>query len=365
VATALTVGLTYGLLGLRSPGDKGGTSSTDGAPVTDLTGLTSGKNQPEVPADAYDGGSPQWNLVAAAVQPTVVAIKVDDGMAEGSGVIINSELGHVVTNNHVVADATDIQVILSDGRIYTGETLGTDASTDLAVVKLVNPPSDLAEAQLGDSGAVVVGEPVMAVGNPLGLDNTVTTGIVSALNRPVTTEASGAAAGRTLVVTNAIQVDAAVNPGNSGGPLFNSKGQVIGINTSIAAFPSLTGQAGSIGLAFAIPVNLVADVAMQLIETGQAIHPFLGVSTEDTTVEVEGVTRAGANIIEVVSDTAAAAAGLRIGDVVVAVDGTPITGMTSLTARIRSMRPGDEVSLTVVRDGQATEVKATLAERAD
>ncbi|MDR2382007.1 MAG: trypsin-like peptidase domain-containing protein [Bifidobacteriaceae bacterium] len=335
--------------------------------TSSVTDLNSGQNVPDIPEEAYDGESPQWNLVAQAVQPTVVAIKVAAGTyseAQGSGVIINSDKGYVVTNNHVVADAAGaIQIMLSDGRIFEAEPLGTDPSTDLAVLELRNPPSDLVEAELGNSDAVVVGEPVMAVGNPLGLDNTATTGIVSALNRPVVTEASGATSGSQEVVTNAIQVDAAVNPGNSGGPLFNAKGQVIGINSSIAAMPSESGTAANIGLAFAIPSNLVANVAGQLVENGVAVHPFLGVTANDTTVEIDGVTRAGAEIYKVEVGTPAEQVGLKKGDVIVAVDGNPVNGMISLTAWIRSYNPGDQVVLTVVQGGRAVDLDATLTTR--
>jgi putative serine protease PepD len=367
VVAAASSGATYLLLDGRT-----NTSIISGPPITTTSsspveGLTSGKNVPEIPEDAYDGESPQWNLVAAQVQPTVVALQVSTGNfgngSLGSGVIINSEKGYVVTNNHVVAESAAIDVVLSDGRIFSGDVLGTDPSTDLAVVELDDPPEDLVEAQLGNSDEVVVGEPVMAVGNPLGLDNTVTTGIVSALNRPVATVgASGDP--KDEVVTNAIQVDAAVNPGNSGGPLFDSKGRVIGINSSIATLGSSSSQAaGNIGLAFAIPVNQVKIVAGQLIEDGSAVHPFLGVTSESATVDVEGVQRVGARLRSVQTDTPAAQAGLSVGDVIVAVNGNAISGNTSLTAWIRSYQPGDKVVLTVMQGGKANDVEVTLATR--
>ncbi|MDR2379202.1 MAG: trypsin-like peptidase domain-containing protein [Bifidobacteriaceae bacterium] len=369
VVASLASGATYLLIESRPD-----SSTTIVTPSVDTTtgaavdGLTSGKNVPEIPADAYDGESPQWNVVAARVQPTVVALQVSTGDfgdgALGSGVIINSEKGYVVTNNHVVAGSSTIDVVLNDGRIFSGSVLGTDPTTDLAIVELDNPPDDLVEAELGDSDEVVVGEPVMAVGNPLGLDNTVTTGIVSALNRPVATDSSEAGS-NDEVVTNAIQVDAAVNPGNSGGPLFDSKGRVIGINSSIATLGSYSGEAGNIGLAFAIPVNQVKNVASQLIESGLATHPYLGVRARDTTTRVDGVTRAGAALLSVEPDTPAAAAGLTNRDVIVAVNGRPITGATSLTAWIRSFRPGDKVVLLVVQNDQANEIEVTLTTRED
>jgi putative serine protease PepD len=368
VAAALAAGGTYVLVK-----DQGVSLITE-PPVNTTTssaieGLTSGKNVPEIPEDAYDGESPQWNVVAAQVQPTVVAIQINaselGAEAQGSGVIINSEKGYVVTNNHVVAGSEQIDVVMSDGRIFSAEVLGTDPTTDLAVVELDNPPDDLVEAELGNSSEVVVGEPVMAVGNPLGLDNTVTTGIVSALNRPVMTEAVGSASSRDSVVTNAIQLDAAVNPGNSGGPLFNSQGLVIGINSSIATLSGMGSEAGNIGLAFAIPVNQVATVASQLIEKGTADHPYLGVTAKSVKVEIEGVYRVGARLDSIEPDSPAAAAGLKRGDVILAVNGQPISGATSLTAWIRSYAPGEKVVLLVLQGRAANDIEATLAKRED
>jgi putative serine protease PepD len=363
VAAALAGGGTYVLMNSRqsavaTPPFNTTTSSA-------VAGLTSGKNVPSIPPDAYDGESPQWNVVAEQVQPTVVAMQIDAGESLGSGVIINSEKGYVVTNNHVVSGSRSIDVVLADGRIFEGNVLGTDPSTDLAVVELVNPPSDLVEAELGNSDEVVVGEPVMAVGNPLGLDNTVTTGIISAMNRPVETgDPSGSL---DAVVTNAIQVDAAVNPGNSGGPLFDSKGRVIGINSSIATLGSSYsgGAAGNIGLAFAIPVNQVKNVTSQLVESGVATHPYLGVKSQNADVTIDGTKRAGAALRTVEDGTPAAEAGLKVGDVVVAVDQHPISGYLSLTAWIRSYRPGDQVTLTVMQGGKAQDIQVTLATRKD
>ena len=163
-----------------------------------------------------------------------------------------SAKGYIVTNNHVISGAQQIQVTLSNGQMYTAQVVGTDTTTDLAVIKLDNPPSDLKAVEFADSDKLAVGEDVMAIGNPLGYDDTATTGIVSALNRPVTvTDDSGSD-----IVTNAVQIDAAINPGNSGGPTFNAAGQVIGINSSIASTATSSNSAGSIGIGFAIPSNL-------------------------------------------------------------------------------------------------------------
>ncbi|MDT0165414.1 trypsin-like peptidase domain-containing protein [Actinotalea sp. AC32] len=308
-------------------------------------------------------GTPDWQAVADTVRPSVVAIDVrtSSGGGAGSGVVIDAE-GHILTNHHVVSGAVDggLRVTLADGRVLAATVVGTDATTDLAVIVLTDPPSDLEPATLGDSDDVEVGEPVMAVGNPLGLDSTVTTGIVSALDRPVTTSDGG----DLTVVTNAIQIDAAINPGNSGGPLFDASGSVIGINSSIASMPTgAGGSTGSIGLGFAIPSNLADRVGAELIAEGEASHAYLGVGLSDGTAEADGVARRGAVVEQVSDGTPAADAGMRVGDVVVAVDGDAVSGAESLTAFVRERAVGSDVTLTVVRDGTSTEVEVTLAER--
>ncbi|WP_449385767.1 S1C family serine protease [Cellulomonas soli] len=316
-----------------------------------------------VPVSGSTSDNPDWEAVTSAVQASVVAIQVttSSGQAEGSGVIIDAE-GHIITNNHVVegAEGDTVQVTLSDGRLFDATIVGTDATTDLAVVQLKDAPDDLSPAALGDSDAVSVGEAVMAVGNPLGLANTVTTGIVSAVDRPVSTSESGSGSSSAAVVTNAIQIDAAVNPGNSGGPLFDAQGKVIGITSSIATTSS---DSGSIGIGFAIPVNLVSSVASQLIASGTAEHAFLGVSLSDGTATADGVTRRGAVVEQVSTDSPASAAGLQKGDTIVAIGGKSVGGAESLTAYVRALSSGTKVTLTVVRDGAAIDVDVTLAAR--
>ncbi|WP_336922581.1 S1C family serine protease [Aquipuribacter sp. SD81] len=320
---------------------------------------------PEAAVGAVATDGVDWGAVADAVSPGVVAITVrapDGSGGEGSGVVYDAE-GLVLTNNHVVAAARGggVQVTLFDGRVLDADVVGTDPSTDLAVVRLVNPPEDLAVVPLGESEDLGVGDPVMAVGNPLGLAGTVTTGIVSALDRPVTTQAVGVANGEP-VVTDAIQTDAAVNPGNSGGPLVDSTGRVVGINSSIAT----TGpQSGSVGLGFAIPVDVARAVAASVVEDGSVEHARLGAYLQDATATVadgqwQG-TRLGAGLADVVPGSPAEEADLRAGDVVVAVAGEPTTSSEALTARVRALRPGDEVTLTVVRGTEAVEVPVTLA----
>lgn len=319
----------------------------------------------EAPVKNSTSNNPNWEAVTTAVAPSVVAIQVQSqaGGAEGSGVIYDDQ-GHIVTNNHVVSGAQNdtVQVTLSDGRLYEATIVGTDPTTDLAVVKLKNPPDDLKPAAFGSADDVTVGDAVLAVGNPLGLANTATTGIVSALDRPVS--ASGED-GSTQVVTNAIQIDAAINPGNSGGPLFNAQGQVIGITSSIATMSSGMGggQSGSIGLGFAIPVNLATNIADQLIKDGTAEHAFLGVTMQDATATADGVTRRGAKVVEVSSGSPAADAGLQAGDVIVAIDDDAVNGAESLTAYVREKAADQKVTLTYVRDDKTQTVDVTLAVR--
>ena len=315
-----------------------------------------------VPVSGSASDQPDWESVAAAVRDSVVAIDVQTsaGSGKGSGVIVD-EQGHILTNDHVVGDAAQggLQVTLADGRVYQATIVGTDPTTDLAVIRLTDPPQDVTPAVLGDSDSLVVGAAVMAVGNPLGLDSTVTTGIVSALDRPVSTSDGG----DETVVTNAIQIDAAINPGNSGGPLFDSAGEVVGITSSIASLGTGAGTAGSIGLGFAIPVDLADRVGAQLIEDGSAEHAFLGVALSDGTATADGTTRRGAVVQEVTAGSPAGAAGLLAGDVVVAIDDEPVNGAESLTAFVREHAAGSTATLTVVRDGSADPVEVTFAAR--
>jgi putative serine protease PepD len=354
------------------------------APASQPFSSSSGSNpssQNSAPLVNSTASNPNWTAVAAAVQPSVVAVQLNLGNGQGdqgSGIIYDKG-GHVVTNNHVVADAGSggqLSVILSDGRTYSASVVGTDPSTDLAVLKIKNPPSDLKPATIGNSSAVKVGDPVMAIGNPLGLSDTVTTGIVSALNRPVTTTQESQGGGSNpfapqqgqgqpeAVVTNAIQTDAAINPGNSGGALIDAQGRVIGVTSSIASLGAASsGQSGNIGLGFAIPSSEAKDVADQLIQTGNVKHALLGVTLKDGTVSVDGAVRQAAVISTVTSGGAAGAAGVKAGDSVIALNGTTIDGSESLVAQIRAVRPGTKISLTVVRDGKAQNIQVTLGTR--
>lgn len=309
--------------------------------------------------------------VADAVSQSVVSIQVQSqgGVGQGSGVFID-EQGHILTNNHVVAGGGTpeaVIVTLGDGRVYEAEVVGTDASTDLAVIRVQgDPPDDIAPVVFGDSDAVEVGQPVMAVGNPLGLSDTVTTGIVSEVDRPVTTTNSGPTPTEdgTPVVSNAIQTDAAINPGNSGGALVDGLGRLVGVNSSIASASNDPSSAGSIGLGFAIPANQARWVAESLIDDGAVDHAYLGVQLRNTVVQTETETRVGAGVVGVVDGTPAAASGITAGDTIVAIDAEPVAGAEALVAQVREREPGTAVTLTVVNsDGQSRDVDVEFGAR--
>ena len=295
--------------------------------------------------------------VAKEVSDSVVAIDVatSDGEAKGSGVVI-SDKGYIATNNHVISGAQQIQVTLASGAVYSAKVVGTDTTTDLAVIKLDNPPSDLKVAEFADSDNLAVGEAVMAIGNPLGYDDTATTGIVSALNRPVTVTDDD----NNAIVTNAVQIDAAINPGNSGGPTFNAAGQVIGINSSIASTASSSGTAGSIGIGFAIPSNLVKRVTNEIIDNGSVKHVVLGITIKSSSVEADGVTRGCAQVQAVTDGGPASKAGVKAGDSIVAFNGKAVNNNYSLLGYVRASAMGDKVKLTVVRGGNTMDLEVTL-----
>ena len=294
--------------------------------------------------------------IAAKALPSVVTIKVDagsEGSATGSGFVVDTK-GHVLTNNHVVEPGVggDIEVVLSNGDTEKATIVGRDASYDLAVLKIQR--TDLTPLTLGPSDQVVVGDQVIAVGAPLGLDQTVTTGIVSALNRPVTP-----GEGNEASYINAIQTDAAINPGNSGGPLLDLNGKVIGVNSAIARVPGTSGATGgSIGLGFAIPSDQARRTADQLIATGKATHPVIGVKLDRT------FSGEGAQVIDaadaVTAGGPAAKAGVKAGDVIVGFEGKRIRTPDQLIVSIRARAVGDTVTLKVLRDGQELELRMTL-----
>jgi len=355
---ALLAGLGGGLLG-------GWVGSTDRFDGLDLGRGSDNGSAPQPGAGATTRPEGSVANIAANATPSVVTIRVQatGGDGTGSGWVLDDK-GHVVTNNHVVSSAAnggEITVVLSNGKQSKATIVGRDVSYDLAVLKVDR--TDLRALPLGDSSKVVVGDPVIAVGAPLGLESTVTTGIVSALNRPVT---PGEANDQSFI--NAIQTDAAINPGNSGGPLLDMDGRVIGINTAIArvAGSSVGGQSGNIGVGFAIPSAQVKITVDQLIRTGKAEHPIIGVVL-DRTYQGEGV-----KISEDTDETPAVTpggpadkAGLEAGDVITAFEGRPMGNPDALVVAIRSKPVGSTVSLTVVRDGKPRDVKMVLQGRSD
>ena len=359
-AMLLTIGLTLGAVFYARP------AMLRASTPTNLNGGTVAT----VPASNSSGTD--WTDVAAAVSPAVVTIQTQGASSggTGSGVIYDAQ-GDIVTNYHVIASVLgggQIQVTLADGRLYSAKVVGHDKTTDLAVIRLDNPPSNLTVARFASSANLEVGAPVMAIGAPLGLSNTVTTGIVSALNRPVevsvdedSSSQDSTQASSDLVVTNAIQIDASINPGNSGGPLFDTSGAVIGINSSIKSLAtSSDGQAGSIGLGFAIPSDLVVSVADQLIASGTASHGMLGVTVKAATTTVGSDTYVGAEVQDVSAGSGASAAGIRAGDVIVKVEGQEVTSPKQLIGYVRRYKAGDTVTMTIVRDGATQDVSVRI-----
>jgi len=378
--TGLGGGLVAGLLvaalvvgGLAGVAGAAGFGLVDGR--SNASSSTSASSSPDVgkasdsPVVAQGASSSDDSVerVARAVLPSVVKINVRGSQeaGSGSGIIISSD-GDILTNNHVAAVAGQnglISVSFNDGSAKRAHILGTDPVTDLAVIK-VDGVSGLRPASIGSSDKVDVGEKVVAIGSPFGLQATVTSGIVSALNRPVSvTSDSGGLPGQPTgqdTTYPAIQTDAAINPGNSGGPLVDLAGDVIGINSSIRTASSGldSSQGGSIGLGFAIPISNVWPVVQQLRQGQPPTHARMGVAVVNATSRNGLLT--GAGIESVNNGSAAQQAGLRRGDVITKVDDQIITGSESLVATVRGHRPGDKVTLTVVRRGKTRMVDVTL-----
>ena len=335
------------------------TNSESLSPIIGNPGTDPSDSAPQRAPDTVAG-------IAQRVLPSVVSIRETTATVEGtgSGFVIGAE-GYILTNNHVVAAAADgqgtILVRFNDGQEAEAEIVGRSPSYDLAVLQ-VEGIDDLVPLEFGDSKNVVVGDAVVAIGSPLGLEATVTSGIVSAINRPVTAGGQG-----DLSFINAIQTDAAINPGNSGGPLVDSLGRVIGVNSAIADPSAGGGQAGSVGLGFAIPIGQAQLTAQQLIETGEAVYPVIGASVDRT---YEGP---GAKISEdtgdtpgIVPDGPAAKAGIETGDVILSVDGIAVDGADELIIAIRSHVPGDTIQLEIERAGGGTDaVEVVLGSQTD
>ena len=336
---ALLAGALGGFLGINAGG---------GSPFREVN-LVSSTSTIERAPDSVAG-------IAQRVLPSVVSINTTtvNGGGSGSGFVIDSS-GYILTNNHVISDAVlsggKIQVTLNDGSTYTGKVIGRDASFDLAVLKI--EATGIKALQFGDSDKIAVGDAVIAIGSPLGLSGTVTTGIISAKDRAVTT---GDSATESSFI-NALQTDAAINPGNSGGPLVDATGAVIGINSAIASLGS-SWQAGSIGLGFAIPINQGRKIADQLIKYGVATYPIVGISLDSNYTGVGAqISKSGNGILP---GSPAQKAGLKGGDIIIEIDGKKINTPEELVVSVRSKNVGDRVTLVFMRDGAKKSVTLDL-----
>lgn len=341
IVLALVVGVTSGVFGASSTGSLFGYS----------TRIVKSNSTIERPANSVAG-------IAKRVLPSVVSIEAKDadGGATGSGFVIASD-GYILTNNHVIASSVtsggEILVRLQDGTPYDATVVGRDASYDLAVLRVSNRA--LTALQFGDSDKVAVGDSVLAIGSPLGLQGTVTLGIISAKDRAVT--AGGSASENSFI--NALQTDAAINPGNSGGPLVDATGAVIGVNSAIATLgSSFSARSGSIGLGFAIPINQARKTAEQLIKNGKATYPIIGVSVDMSVSGKGALISKKSNAI--LAGGPAAKAGLKPGDLITDFDGRAITGPEELIVAVRSRDVGQSVLINYIRDGKSYQVTLVL-----
>ena len=358
LTAALVVGGAAGVGGaaaFTAFDDDGGGSSSDGGGTPTASQVMDTPDSP-----AADGSVEQ---VADSVLPSVVKLDVEgnEGAGSGSGIILDSD-GLILTNNHVAEIAGDggqVTVSFHDGSKASAEVVGTDPLTDTALVQ-AQDVSDLTPATIGKSANLGVGENVVAIGSPYGLDATVTSGIVSALDRPV---AVGADAEGNSTTYPAIQTDAAINPGNSGGPLVDMKGRVVGINASIRTVPG--GDEGSIGLGFAIPIDEVLPIIDQMKNGETPTHARLGITVSDVANAQGAEVVDGAEIQEITNGSAAEDAGLQKGDVITKIDDHLVSGSDSLVATVRSYRPGDKVEVTYERDGDSGTATLTLGTDAD
>ncbi|QCX77696.1 Periplasmic serine endoprotease DegP precursor [Streptomyces sp. YIM 121038] len=360
LAAALVAGGVGGGIGYWAA-DRNDDSSTDSTTVSASDAPADLKREPGSVAG-----------IASRALPSVVTLEAQSGSGEGgtgTGFVYDKE-GHILTNNHVVASAAEggkLSATFSNGKKYDAEVVGRAQGYDVAVIKLKNKPANLRPLALADSDKVAVGDSTIAIGAPFGLSNTVTTGIVSAKNRPVTSS-DGASSKSSYM--SALQTDASINPGNSGGPLLDARGAVIGINSAIKPADSGGGvgggQSGSIGLGFAIPVNQAKNVAQQLIKTGQPTYPMIGASVSladasgGAVISDRGAAGSGP---AVEPNGPAAKAGLKSGDVITQLDDTVIDSGPTLIGQIWTHKPGDKVKITYERDGKERTVDVTLGER--
>jgi putative serine protease PepD len=336
-----TLAVGAAVLALGAGGGAAATALVGGSPASTTTVVT----QSSSPAFASSKSSDALTVGQIYQRSKQSVVDLKTGSGEGTGYVINHD-GDIVTNQHVVDGATTLTVTFADGRKATGKVVGTDASTDVAVVRVDVPQSELKPLTFADSSKVTVGDPVVAIGSPYGLAGSATTGIVSALGRSITSPSN-------YTITGAIQTDAAINPGNSGGPLLDADGDVIGMNAQIESRSN-----GNTGVGFAIAANTVQRVAQQLAGGHAVQHAYLGVELGDAKGDTEG-----AQIGAVRPGAPAGDAGVKAGDVVVAIDGTPVAGADAAVAAIDARKPGDKIKLSIVRDGQKRSITATLGTR--
>jgi putative serine protease PepD len=349
VVTALVVGLIGGALAAV------GVSTTMARTATPVPVATGGAAAAPAPLPVHNGSIA---AVAAKLLPSTVQVLANGGAGSGSGDgatgsgFVYDRFGHVITNNHVVAGAAgpgELTVVDNNGKRHAAKIVGRSAVYDLAVLD-VQGARRLPPVSIGASHTMRVGDTVVAIGSPLGLSSTVTSGIISALDRPVTTSERNHES-----FIDAVQTDAAINPGNSGGPLVNMRGQVVGVNSAIATMgQTFGGEAGSIGVGFAIPIEQVQVTAAQILATGHASYPVIGAEVNTAP------SRRGARVVAVPSGTPASKAGLRKGDLVVGVDGTRITDGIGLIVAIRTHQPGQTITLHIKRAGHREQLRIRL-----
>ena len=369
---AVALGVVAISSGIVSVDNSSGSTVASSPPITPPTEPASGSAR--TVGQVYQDDAQGVAFISAEEKPTAESpfgAPSGGGTATGSGILIDSD-GHVLTNAHVVDGSSSVTVKFGDGDSLPAKVLGVDDSTDVAVLSVDAGKVDAQPLELGDSDAVKVGDGAIAIGNPYGLDRTVTSGIISALQRSIS-------APNGFTISDVIQTDAAINPGNSGGPLIDADGRVIGINSQIATG---SGGSGSVGIGFAVPINTAKSVADQIIDGGTVEHAYLGIEGADLSSELAKVLNLdvdqGVLVQKVTPDGPAADAGLQAGDatvaiegaqvkaggdVITAIDGKPITGMEDLIAAINAKQPGDTVTLTVIRGGSTQEVDVKLADR--
>ena len=344
--------------------------------ITGLTPLPTPMPDSELqtsPPISVDAGNPvpeegSLSALYQQVLPGVVTIFTDTGL--GSGFVFDSE-GHVITNNHVVEGASAVEVDFASGFKAHGTVIGTDADADIAVIKVEAPADEIHPLPIGDSNSLLVGQSVVAIGNPFGLNGTMTLGIISGLGRTQPVSHTAPDSGGTFSTADIIQTDAAINPGNSGGPLFNLNGEVVGVNQSIRTnnVDQTTGNAVNSGVGFSISINLVKRIVPGLIRDGKYEYPYLGISSRELSLaQIESLglnTYTGAFVADVVPDGPADQAGIQAGvDVITGIDGIQVTSFDDmLSYLVTNKSPGDTVVLTVLRDGQAVDITVTLGTR--